>query len=143
MKKYQKQHSGLFLIEIMVSILFFSLAAALCLQLFAKASLKSSQSIQLTHGVLIASSAAEALERGCSSAEELAVYFPEAVVEDDALKVYYDKDWQTVSPGEGRYLLSVSFSSKQASLVTADILVLQDDNSIYELSVSCLKGGAL
>ncbi|MDD3278461.1 MAG: hypothetical protein PHG16_06210 [Lachnospiraceae bacterium] len=145
MKKYEKQHSGLFLIELMISILFFALAAALCLQLFAKASLKSTQSTRLTHAVLLAESAAAAVEGGSDSAEALADYFPSSTVTAKTLTVYYDKDWQPTAPEEAKYLLQITYEDGSASkdvmvtLPTADIQVLQDTDSIYELSITCPK----
>lgn len=137
MKKYQKQHSGLFLIELIVSILFFSLAAALCLQLFAKASLKSTQSTQLTHAVLIATSAAEAVENGCIDADALSEYFSEASVENGRMRVYYDDSWQMTSSDDGKYVLEVSFVDgleSPAEETTSDITDTDDSKENADFS---------
>lgn len=137
MKKYQKQHSGLFLIELIVSILFFSLAAALCLQLFAKASLKSTQSTQLTHAVLIATSAAEAVENGCIDADALSEYFSEASVENGRMQVYYNDSWQMTSSDDGKYVLEVSFVDgleSPAEETTSDITDTDDSKETADSS---------
>jgi len=54
--------SGLFLIELMLAILIFALAAAICLRIFVTADYISTESIQLNRAVLAAQSSAEAFK---------------------------------------------------------------------------------
>lgn len=51
--------TGLFLMELIIAILFFSLAAAICVQLFVKSHTISERSIALNHSILLAQNTAE------------------------------------------------------------------------------------
>ena len=51
--------TGLFLMELIIAILFFSLAAAICIQLFVKSHMISERSIALNHSILLAQNTAE------------------------------------------------------------------------------------
>lgn len=70
--------SGIFLMELILSILFFSIAAAVCVKLFVTAHRLSDQSVNLNHAVAMAESIAEAFY-GCNgNAGELEALFPDA-----------------------------------------------------------------
>ena len=57
----QREHNGakLFLTELMISIFFFAVIAAICVQLFSEANAMSVQSEELVHSVNLASNVAE------------------------------------------------------------------------------------
>lgn len=59
MKERGASRSGLFLLELMISIVFFAIAATGCVQVFAKAHIFSQQAEQLDQAVSIAQSLAE------------------------------------------------------------------------------------
>ena len=59
MKKIKTFGSGLFLLELMISIAFFAIAAAGCVQIFAKAHSLSGQAERLDQAVSIAQSLTE------------------------------------------------------------------------------------
>lgn len=78
MQTKNSSKSGIFLMELILSILFFSIAAAVCVKLFVTSHQLSDQSVKLNHAVAMAESIAEAFY-GCNgNAGELAVLFPEA-----------------------------------------------------------------
>ena len=62
------RRSGIFLTELMIAILLFALASALCVQIFARAQQISTQAQELSEGINHCSSAAELL-RSASSGE--------------------------------------------------------------------------
>lgn len=61
--------SGLFLMELILAILFFCVAAAICVELFVTSHQLSSQSVSLNHAVTTAESIAEAFY-GCDGDED-------------------------------------------------------------------------
>ncbi len=78
MQTKNSSKSGIFLMELILSILFFSIAAAVCVKLFVTSHQLSDRSVNLNHAVAMAESIAEAFY-GCNgNAGELAVLFPEA-----------------------------------------------------------------
>lgn len=78
MQTKNSSKSGIFLMELILSILFFSIAAAVCVKLFVTAHRLSDQSVNLNHAVAMAESIAEAFY-GCNgNAGELEKLFPDA-----------------------------------------------------------------
>ena len=78
MQTKNSSKSGIFLMELILSILFFSIAAAVCVKLFVTSHQLSDQSVKLNHAVAMAESIAEAFY-GCNgNAGELETLFPDA-----------------------------------------------------------------
>lgn len=78
MQTKNSSKSGIFLMELILSILFFSIAAAVCVKLFVTAHRLSGQSVNLNHAVAMAESIAEAFY-GCNgNVRELETLFPDA-----------------------------------------------------------------
>ena len=69
MTERSKSKSRLFFIEILIIIVFFSICAGVCMNLFAKAKLISVESSDLTKGVMVAQAAAEAVKAEGDSPE--------------------------------------------------------------------------
>ena len=59
MKARQTKHSSLFLMELLIAILFFILASAICVNFFVQSHLLEQDSINLNHATNAATSAAE------------------------------------------------------------------------------------
>ena len=64
--------TGLFLMELIIAILFFSLAAAICIQLFVKSHMISERSIALNHSILLAQNTAEIFHATNGDPEKMA-----------------------------------------------------------------------
>ena len=79
MKRVRHSRSGLFLIELMICILFFSITAGICIQFFVKSHNMSQDAKNLYQAQQEAASMAEILEKDIDSL--------------DNISVYYDKDW--------------------------------------------------
>ena len=85
MKRVRHSRSGLFLIELMICILFFSVTAGICIQFFVKSHNMSQDAKNLYQAQQEAASMAEILEKDIDSL--------------DNISVYYDKDrcnWQSI-----------------------------------------------
>lgn len=126
MKKRELHHSGIFLMELMIAILFFALGSAVCLQLFAKSHQLNVQTEELHHAVnLVSSKAEELLHADHISADSR----------------YYGKDFSSCEAKDAFYELTVS--PKTAGMIqTCDIFFRKvgDDDIIYRLSVDkCLN----
>ena len=109
----------LFLIELIIIILFFSLAAAVCMQIFASAHTLSQKSEDLTEGIMIAQQVAEEFHSGLHR--------------EDNVVAYFDADWQPiVAPSENYVSISVS---KNGGINQASICVYSKRGLVYELTV--------
>lgn len=121
MRRRQHSRSGLFLIELTITIAFFAVTAAVFLQAFAKSHTISRQAEELFHAQSMASSVAEVLrgipasgsgehtQKTVSFSAALSTYFPEAEQAEgrDGARIYCDDDWQVCAPEDGVYVTSV------------------------------------
>ena len=123
MRRVRHSKSGLFLIELMICILFFSCTAGICIRFFAKSHELSQEARNLYQAQQEASSMAEILEGGTDS-----LYHR---------YVYYDKDWNQCDKEEKMYWLEVTQAQNQAQeddLKKVKIAVYSGENSKEESS---------
>ena len=88
MERTPAKRSSLFLLELMIAILFFCLASAVCVQIFVKAHTTSRGTQELN----------TALEKVSGYTE---LFLADALAEDT--EVFYDADWQECSKDEASY----------------------------------------
>lgn len=92
MKRRASSRSGLFLLEMMISILFFAIAAVVCIQVFVKADQLSRRAENLDMAAGICASAAELL--ACGNEEEIAFC--------------YDSGWMPCEQRNAEFFLEIS-----------------------------------
>lgn len=129
--------SSLFLMELILSILFFSLASAACIQLFVKSHLLDRQTTEANHALLLCQDVSEIYlgvvsqdntadssllkdrmlllmkeDSAFSGIQECSDKMAEVLSEDAefALQMYYDEDWQSCSFEEGRYQILFTYN---------------------------------
>ena len=100
----------------MIIIVFFSICAGVCMNLFAKAKLISVESSDLTKGVMVAQAAAEAVKaeggfprnwKGCWG----------GCRDGNIIRIYYDGQWQKLPRKEAAvYELAVRLTEEQGVL---------------------------
>lgn len=109
-KSSSMRRSSIFLMELILAILFFSLAAAICIRMFAQTHVVGQANRVRTAAILHVQSAAECFESADHSILSMQDYpevFPtEATVYDDAsnqMTVYYNTAFQPCTPDEAAY----------------------------------------
>ena len=117
MKRTPVRRSSLFLLECIISILFFIITATVCIQLFAKAYVISKNSEDLTMAVHLTSSYVEEFRGGQTFPEEL--------------HIYYDDSWELCDENNFSHILTITMSSDSDMIVGHFIM---DD--IFETSSS-------
>lgn len=103
--------SGLFLIEMIIAIAFFAIAAAVCTNLFVRAHLISENTRQSNMAVLTAQSVVEGFKASDGTAEGVAgVIAPGAQVtaSDGSFNLFYDEDWQQTDRENCKFVVDVS-----------------------------------
>lgn len=109
--------SSLFLMELIMSILFFSLAAAVCVQLFVTSHTLSKSSVELNHAVVECESLAEYLQGTNGS-----------LGKSESITMFFDKDFNKQSSESEDELTCYILSCKEISDSS-------DDNMLqYEIS---------
>ena len=130
-QKKQVRSSGIFLLELMLAIFFFSLASAVCVQIFVKAHVLSNDSKLLHYAVNECCNRAELI----STTTDIDL----SNLQDE----YFDADLIPCSFSDGAYRLKVTTSDTSSSESPSTIRVnlcferMTDASSIYSLDVIC------
>lgn len=121
MKVRESSKSSLFLLELMISIVFFALAAAGCVQVFAKAHMLSQEAGRLDMAVSMAQSLAEE----CSGSR----------MEDN--QRYYDELGNVCGKEDGVYLAEI-LQTEQAGMNQIHITVMdmETQDTLYTLQTA-------
>jgi len=122
-KYVQERRISLFLIELMVALLFFALAAALCMQFFVQANQISRQSVNLNQAIFITSSLAEEFRATNGLMPNQTFYF--------------DQDWNETNAEDAVFISTFSVISTANNMRLATIAVFEIlGDPIYTLEVT-------
>ncbi|MCL2055840.1 MAG: hypothetical protein FWH02_01300 [Oscillospiraceae bacterium] len=125
--------SGLFLIEMIIAIAFFSLAAAICTGLFVSARVISRDTYAANMATLTAQSVAEVFKATGGSGEKTAAYFSTSVNGGEFI-IAFDNDWAIIEEAYTdvgyvvRVTIDESSALKQAKI---DVARRSDLNKLY------------
>lgn len=152
--KYQRHNntSSLFLLELILAVLFFSVASALCIQIFTKAHLMSQDARDLNFAVNEVSGMAEQISSGtlhpataASSGDTAAssddtASDPSTQISNDAWQddtAYYDSSYASCEKADAVYVLTVHYEPED-TLLKAHISMdtIADNRNIYTLDVT-------
>ena len=121
--KYQRHNniSSLFLLELILAVLFFSVASALCIQIFTKAHLMSQDARDLNFAV--------------NEVRSMAEQMPDDSLQDAA--AYYDSSYASCEKADAVYVLTVHYEPED-TLLKAHISMdtVADNRNIYTLDVT-------
>lgn len=133
MRFQRNTRSSLFLIELIIAILFFSLGSAVCVQAFVKAHQTSQAASDLSFASAQASSAAAVLRYTDGTCEEASAYLTSASGSGLDFSVFYDSDQQPCSEGSAAYTMTVSTREDGNRRYSSISVYKADDELIYEL----------
>lgn len=119
-----KSRTSLVLMELIITILFFSLCSAVCVQFFVNAHLTSKKAQELNRAVSKAQGFAEALRGTDGTFESVVSLYPEAVINsDNSFTVYYDENFNPTDSKENAvYYSDVTFDIT-GNIVNIDIVL--------------------
>ena len=140
MPKKPAQRSSLFLLELIIAILFFILAATACVRFFVHSHELEKDSIALNQALLATTSVAEILRSQDEPYETLADAFPMGNLGDNEFKIYYDNDWSQCEAAEASYIVSLKTEYTEDNFLSGHISVLDQEEVIYDLTVDKYLG---
>lgn len=112
--------SGLFLMELILSLLFLSLASSVCIRLFADARVCQKKARELNHIRELTTSVGEILEGSRPEPEAFAALLPGGTISGNLVEYSYDAAWKPCRAEDAAYqmelLLSEAASEKKAVL---------------------------
>ncbi len=128
--------SALFLMELILAIFFFSLASAVCIQLFVKAHIIGASTTNKNHAILWAQNIAEAYTGTDANFDATVSALNATSVGDQSFCLFFDSGWNPASSEEAAFVASVTTESID-NMSTAKITLTDAANDIiYQLSVS-------
>lgn len=133
--------SALFLMEMIIAILFFSLASAVCIQLFAKAHMLSQRTVNQNHAIIQAQNLAECYLALDGDLQQVAALFESGITDSSSrILVYFDENWAPCLSDEACFQAElVSLPLNENGLYTADIVVTENNaptEALFSLTVS-------
>ena len=140
--------SSLFLMELIIAILFFSLASTVCIQLFVKAHLLTEKSVNINQSILWTQNLAEGFLNSNGDLAGMKELFDEkSELGEDHISLCFDSDWNPVAAGtdSARYEVKLQLTATDTSLVTAQIVSTDlkqtaETEPVYSLTVDKFVG---
>ena len=141
--------------ELIIAILFFSLAAAICIQLFVKSHMISERSIALNHSILLAHNTAEIFYATNGDPEKMASLLgcgessgTAAIADSDnasTLTLFYTDKFDCLDPAEAAssvFQQTISlYADSDPALITCHIVIseLSSGDVIYSLDTTLFQ----
>lgn len=139
-----KNKSGVFLMELIIVVLFVSLALTVCVKVFVSGEKLSKKSYALTNAVIQAQNAANLIKNNFGDLEVLEKYYGLDKSEDNPT-VYFDDKFEECSENDNYTYKMIIEQTKEESLIVSNIklLSINEDESVYELEtkVFAREGG--
>lgn len=123
-RKNRPRSSSLFLMELMLAILFFSIASAVCVQIFVKSHLLSKESEALNHAVNVCSNLAETISASPASLDEGDTVF------------YYDNTFTSCEEKDAAYTLTLHIKQSAFDLTAHMSVTDTSGKEIYALDTT-------
>ncbi|MBR5318482.1 MAG: hypothetical protein IKU46_02670 [Peptococcaceae bacterium] len=142
MRKQHAPRATLFLMELVIVIFFFSICAAICVNVFGSARQMAKDSDNLSKAVIEARSAASCYKAAEGDLQETALLL-DGVLQDGQPVIFYDKQWNPgTQPHEDGFLLYID-ELEQYGEANVIVLDLKADEPVFQLPVKTSGGGGL
>ena len=134
--------SSLFLMELIIAILFFSIASAVCIQLFAKSHTLSTNTVNQNQAVLHAQNLAESYLALEGDLQQISPLFESSVSDftENKLFLFFDAAWLPTSAENASFQAKLlSYPPNEQGLISADIIITEiaaPQNELFSLQVS-------
>ena len=143
MRKQHAPKATLFLMELVLVIFFFSICAAICVNIFGSAQTMADNSENVSRAAVEARSAASCFKAAEGDLEQTALLL-NGVEADDSVLVYFDKNWNRTDAAETAWY-AVQLKQRIQS-GEADVYILQldtaSDNILFSIPVKTHKEAA-
>lgn len=137
MSRSNNTRSSLFLLELMIAILFFSLGSAVCVQVFVKAHTLNESARDLNFASTQISSVSSVIKYTDGTLPSLQKYYPHIKKTQEGFTIFYDRDYQECGEKDlAFYQLSITLEDRE-SMITAHLQMKKqkDDSLLYELEL--------
>ena len=137
MKKKASGRSSLLLMELILSILFFALASAVCLQIFVKASLIGKDTKELDQAVRCVTSAAELLGQAEEPMKQIMEQYPNSFVlsGENSITLLFDEDIYSCDSEHMAYQMDIITVQSDIQTTEWSVILYKDHHTepVYQL----------
>jgi hypothetical protein len=139
MKKYGHSGSSVFLMEIILNILLFSVLLSISLQIIMKAHTLTADTTRLHRAVTTCSNIASCFESGDGTLDSILAYYSMGSSTGDHLMIYFDQNFSACKKADAVYVVSVSYVEDDATevsprLTEVEISCSMDSKAIYTVN---------
>ena len=135
----QQSKSKLFLIELIIIILFFAIASAVCMNIFAQGKVYSEKSTELTMAATLCQQAAETF-KGTDGDEAAMAALLDASWDGEIMYIDYGSEFrQTTGEKQALYRMEVTFEEEEG-IKSAEITLSKAQEQIYSLEAAQYTG---
>lgn len=136
MNRLKNTRSSLFLIELMIAVLFFSLGSAICVQAFAKAYMANRTAKHLSFASSSVSSAASVIKYTEKNLADLQNYYPYIEKKGEEFLVFYDDTFKECTEKNKAYTLHIETTQTgQAETSHISMIWEEKEELLYELNL--------
>lgn len=138
MNKYGKSKTSLFLMELIMTVMLFSVCSAVCLKLFVNAHMLDKKTVELNNAVAIAQGFAEVMRGTDGSMDAICEIYPASVIGNDSyFEVYYDENFNQCEYSAAKYAADVTLTPDGAiQNMEVVIIRLEDYEEVYSLTAT-------
>ena len=132
------RRSSLFLLELILAILLFILAATVCVQVFVKAHTIEAKSTELNQAIYASTSLAELFRSDEDLSATMQELYPLAMQQNDHYQIFYDQKWNLTSSSQAAYIVHLEITEGQ-SFLTGNISVKSSSDDLTDIYTLVLK----
>ena len=128
----RNSRASLFLMELMISILFFSLSSAVCIQLFAKAHTINETTEHISAATVIAQNISEYFHHTNGNKEQFLSYFEEYESSSSQTFLYFTENGDSCSASNAYYKVSLTLQEEENfNTITFQVIHIINKETLY------------
>lgn len=135
MKKYANSGSSLFLLELLLNLLLFSVLMVVGLNFFIKAHTITNNTNTLHRAVTACNNVATLYETGDGSLTDIKRHYSDSIVTDTQAYIYYDRDFNECNSSNYTYILLIEITDNSNNLKNATINFSTESDTLYTINV--------
>lgn len=140
----QNSRASLFLMELMISILFFSLSSAVCIQLFVKAHTINETTEDKSNATLIAQDICEYFHHCGGDKSQMLSYFWDYEEVEDSIHLYFTESGSSCSNVGAKYIATLTFGQELSfHTLSLEIRCMDNKDSLYSTQIKKYVQSAL
>lgn len=127
--------SSLFLIELILSLLVFALVSTVCIRFFGASWKNRTAAREWNHIQELTVNASEILEAGDGRIEDFCLLFPDGVIKDSGMDIFYDSRWASCDEEHAVYTLQLQITLEKYTKTMDVVFLDKNGNVLYQQEI--------